>query len=292
MKKIISIMAVWDEQNMIALSIESTKDIIYEYIIIIKKGIDETRKVIEYCRDLWNLKVTIVESELKLREARKYAFKLAESYADYYLIQDGDEIYFTTKQLQEMGRKTILDLVNEDYDYCTTCMIYLRGDLEHTLEGSTWLVEHPFLVKNLPEIAWADKGDMPHVIWNWQLRKYKWYFPPKQEFEPFKFDCNIKNYRRLFLRRLFTTWHDTNSPLTIEEYNLLHNQKCIDYKKNVKETTDIEEIINYYKEHESIYAFCKIYDENKYYIYPETIKKYINLGLKKGIENLDDLKLI
>ena len=36
-KKIISVMAVWDEQNMIALSIESTKDIIYEYIILIKK---------------------------------------------------------------------------------------------------------------------------------------------------------------------------------------------------------------------------------------------------------------
>ena len=32
MKKIISIMAVWDEQNMISASIESTKDIVYELI--------------------------------------------------------------------------------------------------------------------------------------------------------------------------------------------------------------------------------------------------------------------
>ena len=68
--KIISIMAVWDEQNMIGLSIASTKDIIYQYIILIKKGIDKTREVIEYCRKIWNLNIIIIETELKLRKCR------------------------------------------------------------------------------------------------------------------------------------------------------------------------------------------------------------------------------
>ena len=53
--KIISIMAVWDEQNMIGLSIASTKDIVYQYIVLIQKGIDKTREVLEYCKKLWNL---------------------------------------------------------------------------------------------------------------------------------------------------------------------------------------------------------------------------------------------
>ena len=40
-------MAVFDEQNMIALSIESTKDLVYEYIIVMKEGIDKTEEVIK-----------------------------------------------------------------------------------------------------------------------------------------------------------------------------------------------------------------------------------------------------
>ena len=42
--KIISIMPVWDEQNMIALSLYSSKNFITEYIIILQKGIDKTKE--------------------------------------------------------------------------------------------------------------------------------------------------------------------------------------------------------------------------------------------------------
>ena len=66
---------------MIALSIESTKDIIYEYIIIIKKGIDDTKKIVELCKDKWNLNIRIIESEMRLREARKYACEISKDYA-------------------------------------------------------------------------------------------------------------------------------------------------------------------------------------------------------------------
>ena len=71
--KIVSILPVWDEQNMIGLSIASTKDIVYQYIVLIQKGIDKTREVVEYCKKIWNLNIIIIESELKLRERKKYA---------------------------------------------------------------------------------------------------------------------------------------------------------------------------------------------------------------------------
>lgn len=35
--KIVSIIPVWNEQQMIGLSIASTKDIVYQYIVLIKK---------------------------------------------------------------------------------------------------------------------------------------------------------------------------------------------------------------------------------------------------------------
>jgi hypothetical protein len=54
--KIISIMAAWDEQQIIGLSICSTKDIVYQYIILIKTGTtDKTKEVAENCKKLWNV---------------------------------------------------------------------------------------------------------------------------------------------------------------------------------------------------------------------------------------------
>ena len=291
MKKIISVMAVWDEQNMIALSIESTKDIIYEYIIVIKKGIDKTRQVLEHCRDVWGLRMKIIESELKLREARKLCFKLAEKYADYYLIQDGDEIYFTTKELQEMGRQSILDLIEANYDHALSCMIYLRKDLRYTAVDLTWLIEHPFLIKNIPEIIWPEHGDLPYIRFDWAKRKYRTFHTYNQT-TPFKFDCNIKNFRRLFLRQVFTPWHDGNNTCTIEEYCLQNSTQCIDYRRNIRETNDIEEIISYFEEGDDPYLFCKLYNEKDYYAYPEVIKKYIESGFTKGIENIEDLPIM
>ena len=86
-------MPVWDEQNIISLALYSSKDFIHEYIIIIQKGIDKTKEVIEYCKKLWNLKITILESNLKLRYKRELIMNYAKKYADYYILQDGDEIF-------------------------------------------------------------------------------------------------------------------------------------------------------------------------------------------------------
>ena len=295
MIKLISIMAVWDEQNMISASIESTKDIVYEYIVIIKKGIDKTREIVELCREKWGLNIKIIESELKLREARKLGFKIAENYADYFLIQDGDEIYFTSTE-QKKYDKSIIDLMSEDYDFCSTSMIYLKGDFLHTpinIEwATTWLIPHPFLIKNLPEIFWPDKGDLPYLKYNWELRNYKIYNKGEKKY-PFKFDCNIKNFRRLFLRSVFTPWHDNNYDGTIEEYAFNYHTSCIWYKCNVDENeTDIEKIISFFEKKDDTYKFLKKYDENEYVQYPEVIKKYIDVGLIYGIRDTSDLKLI
>lgn len=291
MKKIISVMAVWDEQNMISLSIESTKDIVYEYIIIIKKGIDKTEEIINFIKDKWNLKIQIIHSELKLRFARKLAFELTKEYADYYLIQDGDEIYFTTDELKEMNRKTIIDLIEEDYDHCETSMIYLKHSLTHTQNNLTWLIPHPFLIKNLPEIFWPDKGDLPYLKYNWNIREYKLYNTGEKK-NPFKFDCNIKNFRRLFLRQIFTEWHDSEYNNSIDEFAWKFHPDCIWYKQNINENSSLDEIISYFETNSDKYKFCKLYCEDEYYAYPKIIKKYINQNLIFGIDDIEKINLI
>jgi hypothetical protein len=160
--KIVSIMPVWDEQNMIGLSIASTKDIVYQYIVLIKKGIDKTREVVEYCKKIWNLNMIIIESDLKLRERKKYAIEISKDYADYYLLQDGDEIFFTdTDEINDC--KNILKLIEDGYTFGLTSIVFLEKDLIHTAkdENQNWLVPHPFFFKNTSDIFWPNKGDMP-----------------------------------------------------------------------------------------------------------------------------------
>lgn len=286
-------MAVWDEQNMIALSIESTKDIIYEYIVIIKKGIDDTKKIVELCRDKWNLNIKIIESEMRLREVRKYACEISKDYADYYLIQDGDEIYYTTEELKSMNMKTIPELIKENYSFCSTTMIYLKGDLLNTTTYLTWIIPHPFLFINIPEqIKWAEVGDMPHLEYNYNTHKYKIYNEGEKS-KPYKFDCGVKNFRRIFLRDSFTKWHDSYYNGTIEEYSLNYDSRCISYLKNDK-TANIDKIINHYERNSNLnnlYSLKK-YDENEFCVYPKIIRKYIDLGLINGISNISDFNLI
>jgi hypothetical protein len=160
--KIVSIMPVWDEQNMIGLSIASTKDIVYQYIVLIQKGVDKTREVVEYCKKIWNLNILIIESELKLRDRKKYAIEISKSYADYYLLQDGDEIFFTNTNL-ENDSKNIVHLIKNGYTFGYTSIVFLEKDLLHTPkdEKQIWLVPHPFFFKNTPDIYWPEYGDSP-----------------------------------------------------------------------------------------------------------------------------------
>ena len=212
-KKIVSIMAVYDEQNMIALSIESTKDLVYEFIIIMKEGIDKTEEVIKIVKKKWNLNIKLIKSDLILREARKYAFKLAKDYADYYLIQDGDEIYYTENDLKSQNRETITDLIDNGYDFCLTSMINLKTDLKHTYKVdkihnppwySAWLIPHPFLIKNIDNIVWNEnEGDLPSE------NNFKKIYNTGNQRNPFKFDCVIKNKYRTYFRYSFTQWHDS-----------------------------------------------------------------------------------
>lgn len=294
--KIISIIAAWDEQQMIGLSIASTKDIVFQYIIIIKKSTsDKTKEVIEYCKKIWNLNIIMIDSDLKLRDSRKKAIEISKKYADYYLIQDGDEIYFNNSNLNN-DTTEILKLISGGYTFCYTSIVFLEKDLIHTTkdENLIWLVPHPFLFKNTNDIFWPDYGDMPccdpkkynHKIYNIGEKN-----------NPFKFDCKIKNFKRIFLREIFTQWHDSDFKGTIEEYADKYHHTVLWYRENIDKDLSLEEIIEKYDKHinssdEEKYKWHKIYDENKYFKYPEVIHKFISFNKLEGIKELEDLKYL
>lgn len=290
-------MPVWDEQNMVGLSIASTKSIVFQYIVLIQKGIDKTREVVEYCRDKWNLNMIIIESELKLRERKKYAIEISKSYADYYLLQDGDEIFFTDSQSNKTNDVTyILKLIHKGYTFGLTSIVFLEKDLIHTPkdENQIWLTPHPFFFKNTPDIYWPNEGDMPSYN---PCMSYHKIYNTGEKHNPFKFDAKIKNFRRVFLREMFTPWHDSNYNGTIEEYADEYHHTVKWYRENVDKNLSLEEIIKRYEKYinssiEEKFKWHKIYKEDTYWEYPMIIKKFIDYGKLEGIESLSDLYLL
>ena len=291
-KKIISIMPVWDEQNIIGLSIASTKDIVFQYVILLQKGVDKSREVIEYCRKLWSLNIIIIDTEIKLREKRKLAIEITKDYADYYLIQDADEIYYTNTDKTNDTNK-ILDLIEDGYTFCYTSILFLEKTFLHTSKDDNliWLIPHPFLFKNVPDIYFPNVGDMPAYDPN---NAYHKIFDTGKENNPFKMDCKIKNFRRIFLRDVFTQWHDSDFEGSIEEYANIHHHTVIWYRENIDKNLSLDEIINKHEKYlesneEENFKWVQYYKENKYLEYPEIIRKCIDMDLLKGIDNINDL---
>ena len=278
------IMTIWDEQNMISLAIHSSKAFVNKYIMLIQKCTDKTIEVIKYCEKLWNLNIEIIETELKIRKRKELGIELSKEYTDYYILQDGDEIFSDNS-------KTLIEyLIKNNYTFSTTPIVLLEKDLNHTTlnDNNIIMPNHPFFFKNLDDIYFPDVGDMP------------WYNPNKKyhnilDFDkPLKFDCKIKNYRRNFLREVFTNWHDSDFSGSIEDYADMYHYHVLWYRENIDKNLDLESIIKLCEiEHnENEFIWSKLYNINDYFDYPLVIKKFINFKKLKGIENLDDLKYL
>ena len=111
-------MPIWDEQNIIGLALASSRHFVSHYIILIQKCTDKTMEVINYCKKLWNLNIEIINSDKKIRERREFAITISKQYADYYIIQDGDEIFY------ENTENEINKLIEQDITFSTAPTYY------------------------------------------------------------------------------------------------------------------------------------------------------------------------
>ena len=114
---------------------------------------------------------------------------------------------------------------------------------------------------------------------------------------PFKVDAKIKNYRRIFLRDMFTMWHDSNYTDTIESYADQHHPTIQWYRKYIDQTLSLEEIIRRDEAHvhsslEEKFKWQQRYDSHKYHEYPYIIQKCIELHKLEGIEKQEDLDIL
>ena len=128
---VVSIMAIWDEALILPLSLDSTRHFVDEYIVIHKPGTDNTAEVLQKCIAKWRLKVDYIASDMTLREARLWALNRSKDFADVYLIQDGDEVFYSRGATAVQNSLPLL--YGAGFASIRSKMAYLKYDLKHTL---------------------------------------------------------------------------------------------------------------------------------------------------------------
>jgi len=184
------IMCVWDEQLMVPLALESSKDFVSRYIVIDKNG--NTAPIIEKYADLWNLNVEIhVKPKMSLREARLFAAsKITEP---WIMVQDGDEVFHTDGETDISNLRHHMN--QENVIFCTR-MTVLMGDFKHTRNSTPFQPPHKFLLHNNGTVKGGiTQDDIPDSDSHLITLDGIW-----------KFNCIIKHPKRQYLRRFWEQW--------------------------------------------------------------------------------------
>jgi hypothetical protein len=285
------IMAVWDEAFTLPLALDSTRHFATEYIVVHKPGTDATEELLRKYAQQHGLRVRYFRSAMTLRQARLFSLHVSQSYTDMYVIQDGDEVYYSSGPTAIQNSLHLLD--SGYYRAIDSKMIYLKGDLLHTVEdqykpGSAgkWgghpanniqLIPHPTIFLNDPDrIAIADDltVDVPGHTG-----------PIVVLHDPWKFDISIKHPLRELLRDSFLQWSAAGSPGTIEEFAAKHNQLHQDLVAAGKSRSLLDTARVYVEEH--LPRFLQPYSQDEWFRYPDAIAKYVAAGRVRGYDPAD-----
>jgi hypothetical protein len=286
---VVAIMALWDEALTLPLALDSTRHFVTEYIVVHKLGTDNTAEVLRACIAKWKLNVRYIASNMTLREARMYALDLSRPYADIYIIQDGDEVFYSS------GRNAVQNalplIYGAGYKLIRSKMVYLKHDLRYTMKDGykpgavgKWgghtsngimLIDHPTIFPNIPELIHMPANlalDVPEMATGEVMVTHA----------PWKFDLSIKHPLREFLRQSFLDWSKAGSPGTIEEWATKNDQIHRDLVKAGR-SVSLEQSAAIYTE-ENTKRWLQAYSEEEWFRYPDAVKKYVDAGRFRGYD--------
>lgn len=203
--KIAAVMCTWEEPNMAPLAIESVKDYVDEIVCVDKPGPSRTDLIVQEACDMWGLPCKIYRNDMRLRDARLYAFWKSD--ADWIVVLDGDEVYHTDGP---GGAHRFRELIETGPRACVyrAPMNYLYLDLLHTRTSQPQMAGHRFLYRN--------EGVKPAGLRDLPQQKGPIVNLP----DVYKFNCGVKPLPRIFMRRKhWVTWSKRyDGPLDFDEW--------------------------------------------------------------------------
>ena len=284
---VVCIMALWDEALTLPLALDSSRHFVNEFIVVHKKGNDDTFEVLQKCILKWGLRVRYFESNLTLRQARLFAISVSNAYADVYLLQDGDEVMYHRGPTAISNALPLL--FNSGYEAIASKMVYLKHNLVSTFPdqyraggAGKWggfpangiiLIPHLTIFRNLPNIVMptALTEDVPVVRGNTLVLH-----------DPWKFDISIKHPIREYLRAWFLDWSREGSPGRIEDFAVSHDHAHQVASAENSSWTLADTALRYVKE--NFEGTLSRYNENEWHTYPDAIRIYIEAGYVRGYE--------
>jgi hypothetical protein len=286
---VVAIVAVWDEALVLPLSLDSTRHFVDEYIVIHKAGTDATYEVLQKCIEAWGLRVQYFLSNMTLREARMFAINLTSSYADVWIIQDGDEVFYDSGPMAVQN--SIPLLFGAGYGAIRSKMVYLKHTLTTTekdkylsmsterqdghVRNGIILIDHPtFLRNDGPKsiIMPAPLAiDVPEHIG-----------PAITLHAPWKFDVSIKHPLREFLRNSFLGWSLAGSKGRIEDWAIAHDSYHLKAMRSNRSGSLLQSAELYFRD--VVPTFLQPYSEREWHEYPTSIRKYVDAGRLRGYE--------
>ena len=255
-------MCIWEEARMASLAVESTKDFVDEYVVVDAGSTDGTREILRECGDRHGLNMRIFNRpELRLRHARLYAIEQTD--AEWILIQDGDEVYHTDGPGNIESLRTLLG--ERDVVYRAP-MPYLYLDFLHTHQKHPVQPPHMFLYQNNGTFHLrTGRRDLPGIRGREVVLG-----------RAYKFNCNVKSPRRMFLRNYWWEWckaTDAHETMTLEEF----------VKKKLQ-VDDLNPAIEAWMQRQHRNPKIIDYSEELYGYYPKVIREYIGRGMIRGYE--------
>ena len=254
---VVSIMGIWDEALTLPMSLDSTRHFVDEYIVVHKPGTDNTEEVLQRCITKWGLQVHYIASNMTLRDARMYGLTRSVDYADVYLIQDGDVVFYSNGATAVQNSLPLL--YGAGYAGIRSKMVYLKHDLKHTKVDSykpgaegKWgghtangimLIDHLTIMRNVPGrvvMPTSISLDVPEMTIG----------PGIVPHYPWKFDVSIKHPLREFLRRSFLDWSRAGSPGTIEGWAETHDSLHLALVAE-RRSKSLAETAEHYLQHEA-----------------------------------------
>lgn len=249
------VMCTWMEERMVSLALESSRAFVSRYVVVDKDG--STVPAIEACRDGWGLDMEIhVKPEMTLREAR--AFAVSRIQEPWILVQDGDEVFHTDGPSAVEGLRRFMDRPNI---VLSAPMNVLCGDLRHTRPDLPQQPPHKFLYHNNGTVrAPNTERDLPTMD-GWRIKLPR----------PYKFNCQVKSPRRMFLRQFWKGWcKDSDAHL---RYSSLEDYVAGELGINIDAGLE-----TWYRDY---MASLIPYDELRWGYYPEVVRRHLN-GLNSG----------
>lgn len=269
-----------DEEYNIPLALKSLIGLVDQIICIDHNSTDSTFEKMVSFQNEYNKYVDIMVVKYKgrlLKDARNYGLTFVKH--KWLLNMGGDFIFLNEEDYVRNFFNSLK--INNSFSAFQLYLVNLFGDLRHTYKnGDIYGLGEYYIVRKIKYVFFKESGKFDYLFFP------KFYLRKKID-KPFFFHLSgLKSDNRLLHRNCYFEWREVsnhlkkignvNSPYHDFEFFQL-------YWKNYLFNTVDEKLLKYRFQRQLCSLECQLYDEEKYFKYPQIIKEILKNNCERFV---------